>query len=81
MAKKEHQKSEIFRRLVSTSLGNVKVVNSVPLSGLDEHVIAESKYLDVLQSKYEIKSLPHNQIKLYLTSQFRLSTRFNFYSY
>ena len=53
---------------------------SIPPKALDEHVMVGGKYFDVLEGKYEIENINNNKIKLHLTSQFRLSTRFNFYS-
>lgn len=54
--------------------------NSIPPKALDEHVLVGGKYFDVLEGKYEIEQVNDNKIILHLTSQFRLSTRFNFYS-
>lgn len=53
---------------------------SIPPKALDEHVMVGGKYFDVLEGKYEIENVSDNKIILHLTSQFRLSTRFNFYS-
>lgn len=53
---------------------------SIPPKALDEHVMVGGKYFDVLEGKYEIEKLDDEGITLHLTSQFRLSTRFNFYS-
>jgi uncharacterized protein YajQ (UPF0234 family) len=38
------------------------------------------KYFDVLEGRYEIERINDNKINLHLTSKFRLSTSFNFYS-
>lgn len=54
--------------------------NSIPPKALDEHVMVGGKYFDVLEGKYEIERINDNKVILHLTSQFRLSTRFNFYS-
>ncbi len=54
--------------------------NSIPPAALDEHVMVGGKYFDVLEGKYEIEKLNDGTILLHLSSQFRLSTRFNFYS-
>jgi hypothetical protein len=54
--------------------------NSIPPKALDEHVMVGGKYFDVLEGRYELEKVGDNEIKLHLTSQFRLSTRFNFYS-
>lgn len=53
---------------------------SIPPKALDEHVMVGGKYFDVLEGKYEIEKVNDKIIILHLTSQFRLSTRFNFYS-
>lgn len=53
---------------------------SIPPTALDEHVMVGGAYFDVLDGKYEIESIDSHTIKLHLTSQFRLSTKFNFYS-
>ena len=53
---------------------------SIPPQALDEHVLVGGKYFDVLEGKYVIEKINSKQIILHLTSQFRLSTRFNFYS-
>ena len=53
---------------------------SIPPKALDEHVMVGGKYFDVLEGKYEIEKVGDTKIILHLTSQFRLSTRFNFYS-
>ena len=54
--------------------------NSIPPEALDEHVTVGGKYFDVLEGKYEIQQIDDNKTLLHLTSQFRLSTPFNFYS-
>lgn len=54
--------------------------NSIPPAALDEHVMVGGKYFDVLEGKHEIEKLNDGTILLHLSSQFRLSTRFNFYS-
>lgn len=53
---------------------------SIPPKALDEHVMVGGKYFDVLEGKYEIEKVNDKKIILHLTSQFRISTRFNFYS-
>lgn len=54
--------------------------NSIPPTALDEHVLVGGKYFDVLEGKYEIEKINNHKINLHLTSKFRLSTNFNFYS-
>jgi hypothetical protein len=53
---------------------------SIPPAALDEHVMVGGKYFDVLEGRYEIERIGNDKILLHLSSQFRLSTRFNFYS-
>jgi hypothetical protein len=53
---------------------------SIPPTALDEHVTVGGKFFDVLEGKYEIAKVNENKVILHLTSRFRLSTRFNFYS-
>ncbi|WP_373513097.1 hypothetical protein [Persicitalea sp.] len=54
--------------------------NSIPPAALDEHVMVGGQYFDVLEGRYKIEKLDDGKILLHLSSQFRLSTRFNFYS-
>jgi hypothetical protein len=54
--------------------------NSTPPTALDEHVMVGGKYFDIMDGKYELEKISDVQIKLHLTSRFRLSTHFNFYS-
>jgi hypothetical protein len=54
--------------------------NSIPPAALDEHVLVGGRFFDVLEGRYEIEKISDSQIKLHLTSKFRLSTGFNFYS-
>ena len=53
---------------------------SIPPKALDEHVLVGGRYFDILDGRYEIIKVSPNQIELHLTSKFRLSTSFNFYS-
>ena len=53
---------------------------SIPPAALDEHVMVGGRYFDVLEGRYEIEKISEREIILHLSSQFRLSTRFNFYS-
>ena len=54
--------------------------NSIPPKALDEHVLVGREYFDVLEGRYEIEKISDSKIRLHLTSRFRLSTAFNFYS-
>lgn len=53
---------------------------SIPPKALDEHVLVGGKYFDVLNGRYEIEEVSNNRVILHLTSHFRLSMMFNFYS-
>lgn len=54
--------------------------DSVPPTTLDEHVVVGGRYFDVLRGTYEIQKLSDTKTVLKLASEFRVSTRFNFYS-
>lgn len=53
--------------------------SSIPARALDEHVTVGGPYFDVLQGTYRLESRPGG-VRLYLSSEHRLSTRFNVYS-
>lgn len=53
---------------------------SIPPTALDEHVLVGGNYFDILHGKYELEEISENQFILHLSSKFRLSTNFNFYS-
>jgi hypothetical protein len=52
---------------------------SIPLTALDEHVTVGSTYFDVLEGKYELEPTPDG-VLLHLSSKFKMSTSYNFYS-
>ncbi|HEX5033850.1 MAG TPA: hypothetical protein VFW62_05165 [bacterium] len=54
--------------------------DSIPQRTLDEHVTVGGPYFDVLQGRYEIEPLDSGRVRLHLTSFYRLTTPFNFYS-
>lgn len=54
--------------------------SATPLTTLDGHVTVGGRYFDVLQGTYRIEPLEDGRIRLHLSSRFRVSTRFNFYS-
>ncbi len=54
--------------------------DSIPQTTLDEHVTVGGPYFDVLQGRYEIEPLAPGKVRLHLTSFYRLTTPFNFYS-
>ena len=53
---------------------------SVPTTTLDEHVLVGGRYFDVLRGTYEIVPLRDGAVLLKLSSDIRVSTRFNFYA-
>jgi len=54
--------------------------NAIPPEALDEHVLVGGNYFDVLKGRYELEEISQGNYKLNLSSEFRLSTNFNFYS-
>ncbi len=52
----------------------------IPATTLDEHVTIGGPYFDVLNGTYEIVELEPNKTLLKLSSSFRVSTKFNWYS-
>lgn len=52
---------------------------SIPLTALDEHVTVGSVYFDVLEGKYQLEPV-ENGVMLHLSSKFKMSTSYNFYS-
>ncbi|HNC44239.1 MAG TPA: hypothetical protein PLU80_08735, partial [Acidobacteriota bacterium] len=53
---------------------------SIPPTTLDEHVTVGGPFFDVLDGTYWLEPVGHNQVILHLSSNHRLSTRFNFYA-
>jgi hypothetical protein len=54
--------------------------STVPVAALDEHVSIGGPFFDVLTGTYELHPLPGARTLLVLTSEHRVSTRFNFYA-
>ncbi|MCE9623946.1 MAG: hypothetical protein K8R69_00610 [Deltaproteobacteria bacterium] len=54
--------------------------DSIPQTTLDEHVTVGGPFFDVLKGQYEIETLGPDHVRLHLTSYYRLTTPFNFYS-
>jgi len=54
---------------------------NIPPTTFDEHVIVGGKYFDVLNGSYSIEDAGGGDVILHLSSEQRLSTRFNFYSH
>ena len=53
---------------------------TIPATTLDEHVTVGGPYFDVLDGDYKIEQVAAGKIILHLSSQHRLSTRFNIYA-
>jgi hypothetical protein len=53
---------------------------NTPLTTLDPHVVVGGKYFDTLVGEYEIEPISEGKSILHLYSQYRVSTRFNFYT-
>lgn len=53
----------------------------IPPTTFDEHVTIGGRYFDVLRGTYWIEDLAAGRVRLHLSSDPRLSTRFNFYSH
>jgi hypothetical protein len=56
------------------------VADPVPPEALDEHVTIGGPYFDVLDGEYRLEVLAPDRVRLHLSSQHRLSTRFNAYA-
>ena len=54
---------------------------NIPPNTFDEHITVGGRYFDVLKGTYQIEDLGHGEVMLHLSSEQRLSTRFNFYSH
>ncbi|MCB0377847.1 MAG: hypothetical protein KDD33_05080 [Bdellovibrionales bacterium] len=52
----------------------------IPPTALDEHVTIGGPYFDVLNGRYTLERKSKDKIILHLTSEFRLSTNFNWYA-
>lgn len=52
----------------------------IPKSAFDQHIIVGGRFYDVLDGTYRIEPLTENTSRLHLTSNHRLSTRFNSYA-
>ena len=56
------------------------VPDSIPATTLDPHVTIGGPYFDVLTGTYDLEPLGQNRTRLRLTSEHRVSTRFNLYA-
>jgi hypothetical protein len=54
--------------------------SAVPSTTFDQHVAVGGRYFDVLTGRYEIEPVGPGRVVLHLTSEQRLSTRFNAYT-
>lgn len=53
---------------------------NIPPTTFDEHVVVGGRYFDILSGTYRIEYVDSSTCVLHLSSQQRLSTRFNFYA-
>lgn len=54
--------------------------DSIPQKTLDEHVTVGGPFFDVLRGSYDIETLANGRVRLHLSSEYRLTTPFNFYA-
>lgn len=52
----------------------------IPSTTFDEHVLIGGEYFDVLEGKYALETLENGNVRLHLSSTFKLNTTFNFYA-
>ncbi len=52
----------------------------IPATSFDQHIIVGGRFYDVLDGTYRIETIGKNTSRLHLTSNHRLSTRFNSYA-
>ncbi len=52
----------------------------IPPTTFDQHVVVGGKYFDVLQGTYELERISESKFILHLSSEHKLSTRFNWYT-
>ena len=62
------------------ALGFTIDASAVPSTTFDQHVAVGGRYFDVLTGRYEIERVGPGRVVLHLTSEQRLSTRFNPYT-
>jgi hypothetical protein len=79
------ERGVVFRERVHTWQPGVALAfsidpESIPARGLDEHVTVGGKYFDVLSGSYRIERSQDGAVVLHLSSEHRLSTRFNAYA-
>lgn len=54
--------------------------NSIPKGALDDHVTIGGKHFDLLDTSYRLTPINHQQTKLEITVNYRVSTDMNFYA-
>ncbi|MCC5814059.1 MAG: hypothetical protein JJT78_04830 [Leptospira sp.] len=76
-----------FTETITEWIPNKKIVFTIksnpeftPLTTLDPHVVVGGDFFDTLEGGYELEELDQGRIHLHLYSEYRLSTRFNFYA-
>lgn len=76
-----------FTETITEWVDNKKIIFTIqsnpeftPLTTLDPHVVVGGDFFDTLEGGYEVEELEEGRIHLHLYSEYRLSTRFNFYA-
>ena len=75
----------VFREVITDWVPQSRIrftidASTVPSQALDEHVRIGGPYFDVLTGTYELKPISPSRTLLVLTSEHRVSTRFNPYA-
>ncbi len=71
---------DIWKENQELSFTIVSDPKSIPPTTLDEHVVVGGRYFDVFRGTYRIEKTKEKNVILHLSSDIRVSTRFNFYS-
>lgn len=70
--KYEHQKMMNFSINANTY--------EIPSTTFDEHILIGGDFFDVLEGTYELTEIGKNKFRLHLSSEFKMTTTFNFYA-
>jgi hypothetical protein len=71
---------DVWEPATRLSFSIASAPDSIPPTTLDQHVVVGGRYFDVLRGTYEIERLGRDRCTLRLSSETRVSTRFNFYA-
>ena len=56
------------------------ISEKIPETTLDPHITIGGKFFDIIDGRYHLEKLNENTTRIHLSSRFRVSTNFNFYS-